>query len=165
MSVIEFMTLLGFSKTHHALQSSSSEKQSGIGTEEIEKVQRALARGAKTFLHGNTDFWKEGTFIRCLNKIKHGLLVMRGTETSNGHEFLLIFADGNQTDVALPSVTSEETSSRMILSQVANFTVVLVSMLTILFQTRFGCFPEGEPPEELVRAFNDGCGLDAESGN
>ena len=77
MSDQEFMTLLGFSGAVSVPQLGLSAEQYQAVRQEIVNLKQMLTVGIDSFLHGNSGVFREGTLVKCLNKVKHGLLVMR----------------------------------------------------------------------------------------
>ena len=154
MTTTDFMRLLG-------CQLTGGESQLRLDTpQEIENLHRILTGEIKSFLNGNSNIWKRGTFVKCLNKIKHALLVMRTDGPQDKSEFIAIFPDGTSLGSAmdqatLPGISSENNCSEMILSQIVLLTFVLVGMLTVTFRARFGCSPEKKLPNDLVKAFKN----------
>jgi hypothetical protein len=113
----------------------------------------------KSFVQGKSGVLREGTLVKCLNKIKHGLLVMRMQESEGQPEFVAVFPKGTEFDFAidqasLPSIFPKEESLQNVLSEIEILTGGLVGMLTVLFLTRFKDRPAGTPPDELVRAIS-----------
>jgi hypothetical protein len=156
MSANEFMTLLGFLPTDGALQLGLSAEEYEAQKGGVVALKQRLQDGIRIFLRGKDGALETGTFVRCLNKIKHGLLVMRVAESPAKPEFVAIFPNGTRFDSSVdqfpPEVYTQKNESEMILSEIAVFTVVLVGMLAVLYRSRFRCPPEGCLPEELEEA-------------
>jgi hypothetical protein len=159
ISDADFISLLGFPATRTA-------PMPGLSAEECEPVRAAIVvlkttitNGMKSFVHGKSGFLREGTLVKCLNKIKHGLLVMRMQESEGQPEFVAVFPKGTEFDyatdqVSLPCIFPKEESLQNVLSEIEILTSGLVGMLTVLFLSRFKDRPAGTSPDELVRAIS-----------
>ncbi len=165
MPVTDLMGLLDFPQTPGAMTSNLSAEDYEIERRHIVRLKEEIANGINTFLHGKTGFWQEGTFVLCLNKIKHGLLVMRRPESTGAPQSVVIFPNGTNSEATLPEVSSNEDDASMTLSEIVKFTVAFVGMLTVVHQNRFECDPAGELPEQLLKAFEDRCALGRKSAN
>lgn len=157
MPVTDFMGLLSFPKTVGAIPTSLSAGEYETERKPVMRLKKELADAINTFLHGKTGYWQEGTFVRCLNKIKHGLLVMRRSKSNGTSQFVEIFPNGTRSETPLPIVSSSEDDASKTLSEIVKLTVAFVGMLTAVYQNRFGCDPVGDLPDNLVRAFKNRC--------